>query len=90
MSKPDVAANTPIKVELEAGKTYHWCRCGLSKRQPFCDGSHRTTDITPLAFTAEKTGDAWLCRCKQTHNAPNCDGTHKRVPADMVGKEFTL
>ena len=40
--------------------------------------------------STRKTGDAWLCRCKQTHNAPNCDGTHKRVPADMVGKEFTL
>ncbi len=29
----------PIKVAVEAGKTYYWCTCGMSKNQPFCDGS---------------------------------------------------
>ena len=73
---PIIANVKPIKVELEAGKNYFWCQCGLSQSQPFCDGSHAGTDIKPLRFTAEKTGAAGLCQCKSTANAPFCDGTH--------------
>ena len=73
---PIIANVKPIKVELEAGKNYFWCQCGLSQNQPFCDGSHAGTDIKPLRFTAEKTGAAGLCQCKSTANAPFCDGTH--------------
>ena len=73
---PIIANVKPIKVEIEAGKNYFWCQCGLSQSQPFCDGSHAGTDIKPLRFTAEKTGAAGLCQCKSTANAPFCDGTH--------------
>jgi len=73
---PIIANVKPIKVELEAGKNYFWCQCGLSQSQPLCDGSHAGTDIKPLRFTAEKTGAAGLCQCKSTANAPFCDGTH--------------
>lgn len=88
--KPVVAQNKPIGVELEAGRDYHFCRCGRSSNQPFCDGSHKGTGFTPLGFSAEENGKAWLCRCKQTHNAPFCDGHHKQVPDEAVGKEFAL
>ena len=79
MSKGTIAAKHPALVRLEAGKTYAWCRCGLSHVQPFCDGSHRTTEFKPLKWTAEETRDVMLCQCKQTGNAPYCDGTHKTL-----------
>jgi methylamine---glutamate N-methyltransferase subunit C len=76
---PVVAATSPARVEVEEGESYLWCRCGLSGKQPFCDGSHRSTDITPVRFTADVTGTVTLCRCKGTGNQPFCDGTHARL-----------
>ena len=37
---------TPIpiqKSDLPAGDAVYFCRCGLSKNAPFCDGSHKKT-----------------------------------------------
>ena len=64
MEDPKIAAKEPIAVEVEAGKKYFFCACGESANQPFCDGAHSGTDFQPLAFTAEKTGKAYLCQCK--------------------------
>lgn len=77
--KPVAAAKSPAKVELTAGKTVYWCRCGRSQNQPFCDGSHKDTGLEPLAHTPEKTGPAVLCRCKATGRPPFCDGSHNRL-----------
>lgn len=72
----------PFKFLCEEGKIYHWCLCGHSKRQPFCDGTHNNIflkiKIKPIKFTVTKTKEYWLCNCKQTTNRPFCDGTHKR------------
>ena len=76
MAEPNIAATSPIKVELEEGKTYFFCTCGLSGSQPFCDGSHGKTEFRPESFVAEKTGPAFLCRCKRTGDVPFCDGSH--------------
>jgi CDGSH-type Zn-finger protein len=76
MSKPNVAQKNPYAVELEQDKKYAWCACGESSNQPFCDGSHKGTEFSPMLFTAEETKTAYLCGCKQTGNAPFCDGTH--------------
>lgn len=79
MSAPTVASRTPIPVDVEAGKTYWWCSCGKSAKQPFCDGSHKGTEFVPHKYEATTTGKAWFCGCKQTANAPLCDGAHKQL-----------
>lgn len=85
--KPIIAAKAPAKVAVEAGKYYFWCRCRKPNTQPFCDGSHRASSITPLKFTAEKTGDVALCQCKSSGNAPFCGGTHASLGLLEVGDQ---
>jgi CDGSH-type Zn-finger protein len=66
-------------VELAPGD-YWWCACGLSKRQPFCDGSHKAAgEFTPIKFTATEAQKVWLCGCKNSSNKPYCDGTHNKL-----------
>ena len=79
MEQPTIFAKVPIPVELEAGKTYAWCSCGQSTKQPFCDGSHRGTSFTPNVFQATETKTAYLCQCKYTKNPGFCDGSHKSL-----------
>lgn len=87
MSTPKIADKKPIKVELAKGEERYWCACGLSNNQPYCDGSHRTTDITPMKFVAEETGDAYLCMCKHSKNPPYCDGTHASLKEEASSSE---
>jgi CDGSH iron-sulfur domain-containing protein 3 len=76
---PHIAQKSSIKVSVEAGKTYYWCRCGLSKTQPMCDGSHQGGLFTPMAYVADTTGIKSFCACKHTANPPFCDGTHRKL-----------
>ena len=79
--EPAMAQKGPYKIQLLAGYRYAWCACGLSKWQPFCDGSHTGTKsgIKPLIWDSEKDQTALLCGCKRSGTAPICDGTHNRV-----------
>ena len=56
MSEPKIVQKFPYKISIESDKSYYWCSCGLSSKQPFCDGSHKRlqTGITPIKFVAEK------------------------------------
>ncbi|MEO6052975.1 MAG: CDGSH iron-sulfur domain-containing protein [Chthoniobacterales bacterium] len=76
MSKPVVPQKAPYPVTVEAGKTYYWCSCGKSSKQPFCDGSHKGSEFSPKAYTAEKDGIVHFCGCKQSSMGACCDGAH--------------
>ena len=80
MSEAVVAGKAPIAADVEAGKTYWWCSCGRSTKQPFCDGSHKGSEFKPEMFDATKTVKLWLCACKLSANAPLCDGAQKKRP----------
>jgi quercetin dioxygenase-like cupin family protein/CDGSH-type Zn-finger protein len=79
MSEPVIARRKPFLVNVEAGKTYFWCSCGRSEKQPFCDGSHKGTDFEPLKWQAAESGEQLFCACKHTKKSPICDGAHNSL-----------
>lgn len=78
-SLPVVAQKSPYRIDVEAGKTYWWCACGKSAKQPYCDGSHKGTGFSPLKFEADKNESYPFCGCKMTSKGPRCDGTHRSL-----------
>ncbi len=75
MTDPDIPQKSPYVMEMEPG-TYYWCRCGRSDDQPFCDGSHEGTGMSPVKFEVEEEQTVAWCGCKHTDSPPICDGTH--------------
>jgi CDGSH-type Zn-finger protein len=79
MADPVIVQKAPYGVDVEEGKSYWWCSCGLSKEQPFCDGSHKGTGLEPMKYSAEKSATVYFCGCKNTKGLPFCDGTHSKL-----------
>ena len=76
---PIIAQKAPYPVEVAAGKTYFWCACGRSQKQPFCDGSHKGTGLTPVKHVADKDGKLFFCGCKQSANQTIRDSSHPPI-----------
>lgn len=77
--QPAVPFKTPAVLELEPG-TYWWCVCGLSKNQPYCDGSHKAErKFSPIKVEITEKKKVALCQCKHSAKAPFCDGTHRKL-----------
>ena len=70
---------SPYKVMVEKDKTYFWCTCGLSKKQPFCDGSHKTEGkYKSFKYLATENKEVYFCGCKMTKHPALCDGSHSK------------
>ena len=78
MNKGHRAGESAIAVDVEQGKSYYWCSCGKSSKQPFCDGSHKGSEFIPFVYKAGATKKMFFCACKQTNNQPFCDGSHNK------------
>jgi CDGSH-type Zn-finger protein len=77
---PEIGGRAPLPIDVEAGKSYWWCACGRSKRQPFCDGSHKGSEFSPIQYDATESKTVFFCGCKHSGGKPFCDGTHSRLP----------
>lgn len=83
---PKIAVKAPVKVKVEAGKKYFWCSCGLSAKQPFCDGSHKnykkedgSSLMKSVVYDAEESKTIYFCGCKHGKNGVLCDGSHNAL-----------
>lgn len=79
MSEPVIPQKGPYPVDVEAGQTLYWCACGQSKNQPFCDGSHKGTGFSPMAWESPRTKTVYFCGCKHSKTSPLCDGSHSEL-----------
>ena len=73
--EPIVSSNKPFEINFpKLGEKYSWCTCGLSQRQPFCDGRHKGTGFKPMRFSIEEpVATVYVCCCKKTTTPPLCD-----------------
>ena len=61
-------------MEIKVGSESKWiCMCGLSKNQPFCDGSHKKT-------AGEESGKLYMY---------NKDGTRVEIQSNEICKNFS-
>ena len=78
MSEPKVPQKSPYVIEEQPGKKF-WCACGGSQNQPYCDGSHKGTGISPILLEIDEPKKVAWCGCKQSGNKPLCDGSHSKL-----------
>ena len=69
MTKGQRAGESPIGINVVEGKSYYWCACGKSSKQPFCDGSHKGTEFKSIVYKADQSKKVFFCVCKQTNDS---------------------
>ena len=80
MENPSTPQKSPYKVKIEKGKTYFWCACCTSQKQPFCDGTHKKEGkFKSIKYLADENKEVFFCGCKMTKHPPLCDGSHSKL-----------
>mmetsp|Transcript_67455 Transcript_67455/g.93293 ORF Transcript_67455/g.93293 Transcript_67455/m.93293 type:complete len:152 (-) Transcript_67455:97-552(-) len=89
---PAVPKRGSYKVHMKPGETYFWCTCGLSEKQPFCDGSHSKQDdgYKPLKFVydgEDKVRSICGCKMNKYSSGSICDRSHRLVKFDDMDSQ---
>ena len=80
MEIPATPQKNPYKIIVKKDKIYFWCACGLSQKQPFCDGTHKKErKFKSIKYLAEENKEVFFCGCKMTKHPPLCDGSHSKL-----------
>ena len=80
MESPATPQKSPYKVIVEKDKIYFWCACGLSRKQPFCDGTHKKDGkYKSIKYLAEESKEMYFCGCKMTKHQHFCDDSHFKL-----------
>ena len=74
MKAPASPRHGAYVVQVEEGRRYRWCSCGLSRNQPWCDDSHAGSGFEPVEFVAPLSAEFHMCGCKRSDNPPWCFG----------------
>ncbi|KAJ3303930.1 hypothetical protein HDV03_003403 [Kappamyces sp. JEL0829] len=74
---------------LEPGRVYRYCTCGLSKDQPWCNQDCDGTPFTALEWKCpEKPQSLYtFCGCKYSKSLPLCDTEHIYLPLKVKKRQ---
>jgi CDGSH-type Zn-finger protein len=75
MDEINIYQKKPFVQKVKPG-VYAWCACGRSSKNPFCDGSHKDSNIRPVIERVESEKTIAWCGCKYSEAKPHCDGSH--------------
>jgi len=78
MKLPKIVQKRPYVIEEKAGKKA-FCSCGLSSKDPYCDGSHKDTEFSPEIVELKENKKVAWCGCKHSSKGAFCDGAHSKL-----------